>query len=168
MEESRWRRSRTHCLLEHVYARAGVAKLAYQGHCLPDQGDAAMEKQVVVIPGIAKSGLAFSHVVRAGGVLYLTSQLSCDLKTGLIEPGDAAGQTRNALANVRYLLENAGSSLSKVVKAVVYMRHASDLPEIDKAYREFFPDGEYPARVAVEAASPIADVDVEIEIIALV
>lgn len=100
-------------------------------------------------------------------MLYLTSQLSCDLKTGLILPGDAASQTKNALANVKYLLEGAGSSLTKVVKAVIYMRHANDLPEIDRAYREFFPDGEYPARVAVEAASPIPGVDVEIEITAL-
>ena len=43
-----------------------------------------MKKEVMIIPGITKPNLPFNHVVRAGRFLFLTSQLSVDLKTGLI------------------------------------------------------------------------------------
>ncbi len=59
-------------------------------------------------------------MVKVGDILYLTSQLSCDLQTGLIVPGDIAAQTRKALENIKYLLSNAGIDLlisSMLVKA---------------------------------------------------
>jgi len=99
--------------------------------------------------------------------LYLTSQLSCDLQTGEIIPGDIAVQTRNALENIKFLLERSGSSLENVLKVVIYLRNVSDFAGMNAVYREYFKGGNEPARVTVQAASPIEGIDIEIEVTAL-
>lgn len=119
------------------------------------------------IPEIKNSGLPFNHVIKAGNILYLTSQLSCDLQTGEILPGDIAVQTRNALENIKFLLERSGSSLENVLKVVIYLRNVSDFAEMNAVYREYFKGGNEPARVTVQAASPIEGIDIEIEVTAL-
>ncbi len=126
-----------------------------------------MKKEVVSIRGIKRSDLPFSHVVRAGNTLYLTSQLSCDLRTGEAIPGDVATQTRNALENVKFLLQEAGSSMENVVKVVIYLRHASHFDEMNGVYKEYFEAGFEPARVTVVAASPIDGIDIELEVTAV-
>lgn len=122
-----------------------------------------MEKIVPKIEGVAKPPSPFSHVVRAGDLIFLTSQLSGDLGTGRIIRGTVAEQTRRALDNVKFLLESSGSSMDKVVKVAVYMRDVGRFREMDDVYRGYFREGEEPARVTVQAPSPIEGVDVEIE-----
>ena len=125
-----------------------------------------MKKAIIQVPGVKTTGLPFSHVVKAGGILYLSSQLSCDLQTGLIIPGDVAAQTRRALENIKYLLSNAGSSMEHVLRVHVYMRSVSEFEEMNRVYREYFGEGEEPARVTVQAPTPIKGIDVEIEVTA--
>ncbi len=125
-----------------------------------------MKHEIIRIPGVKTAGLPFSHIVKAGNTLYLTSQLSCDLQTGLMIPGDVASQTRKALENIKYLLSNAGSSMERVVSVRVYMRSVSEFGEMNRVYREYFREGEEPARVAVQAPSPIEGIDIEIEVTA--
>jgi 2-iminobutanoate/2-iminopropanoate deaminase len=125
-----------------------------------------MKKEIIRIPGVKTAGLPFSHVVKAGDTLYLSSQLSCDLQTGLIVPGDVAMQTRKAMENIKYLLSNAGSSMEHVLRVRVYMRDVSEFGEMNRVYREYFREGEEPARITVQAPSPIEEIDIEIEVTA--
>ncbi len=53
-----------------------------------------MKKEIVAIPGIKTPDTGFNHVVRAGDFLFLTSQLSANLETGELLPGDITAQTR--------------------------------------------------------------------------
>jgi 2-iminobutanoate/2-iminopropanoate deaminase len=122
-----------------------------------------MRKEVQKIEGIRKPPSPFSHVVRAGDFLFLTSQLSCDLKTGRIIEGTIQEQTKRALENLRFLLEASGSSMDEVVMVRIYMRDASKFKEMDSIYRKYFKEGEEPARVTVQAQDPIEGVDIEIE-----
>jgi len=126
-----------------------------------------MKKEVLSISGVKKPGSPFSHVVRAGEFLFLTSQLSSDLRTGKLVSGGVRDQTRKALENIRFLLEGSGSGMDRVVKATVYMRDVSRFGEMNVAYREFFVEGEEPARVTIQAPSPIEGIDVEIDVIAI-
>lgn len=119
-----------------------------------------------MIDGVPKPDSPFNHVVKAGGFLFLTSQLSCDLKNNRII-GGTIEQTRRALDNVRFLLLASGSGISDVVKVVIYMRDLSKFREMNAVYREYFVDGEEPARVTVQAPSPIEEIDIEIEVIAI-
>jgi enamine deaminase RidA (YjgF/YER057c/UK114 family) len=69
------------------------------------------------------------QAVVAGNTVYLRGQISQDLDTReSLHIGDAAKQTDKAMANVKTLLEEAGSELSHIVKLVVYL--------VDIRYRE--------------------------------
>lgn len=127
-----------------------------------------MKKEIIEIKGIRKPESPFNHVVKAGDFLFLTSQLSCDLRTGRIIGGTTGEQTRRAMDNVKFLLNASGATMNDVVKVVVYMRDLSKFGEMNSVYREYFEDGEEPARVAVQAPSPIDEVDIEIEVTAVI
>jgi 2-iminobutanoate/2-iminopropanoate deaminase len=126
-----------------------------------------LKREVLTIPGFRKPNSPFSHVVSAGGFLFLTSQLSSDLVSGKLIGGSVEEQTRRALTNIRLLLEAAGSGMENVVKTTVYMRDVSRFEEMNSAYREYFTVGEEPARVTVQAPSPIDGIDIEIDVIAV-
>ncbi len=127
-----------------------------------------MKKEVPRIEGVRKPSSPFSHVVKAGDFLFLTSQLSCDLETGRIIKGTIGEQTRRALDNIKFLLESQGSTMGDVVKVAIYMRDAGKFREVDAVYRGYFTEGEEPVRVTIQAPSPIDGVDVEIEATAIV
>ena len=64
-----------------------------------------MKKEIISIPAVKVPVSPFNHVVKAGGLLFLTSQLSCDLKTGEIISGNIAVQTRNAWRTLNFFLK---------------------------------------------------------------
>lgn len=125
------------------------------------------EKSIVHIPGIVNRPGTFHHVVKAGGFLFLSSQLSCDLTTGAIIPGTVKDQTRRAMDNVRFLIASCGGSMGDIVKVVIYMREVTFRAEINEVYATYFPQGSEPAKVSVQAPSSVPGIDVEIDVIAL-
>jgi 2-iminobutanoate/2-iminopropanoate deaminase len=126
-----------------------------------------MKKKVMVIPGIQPPSSPFTYVVKAGDFLFLTSQLSADIKSGRILGGDIVEQTRQALENVKFLLRSCGATMDDIVKVVVYMRDVNDFNSMDQVYREYFTKGQEPARVTIQAPSPIKGIDIEIEVTAM-
>lgn len=66
--------------------------------------------------------------VRAGNTVYLRGQTAMDLEGRIVGVGDAAAQAENAMACAKVLLEEAGASLSDIVKITVYIT--------DRVYRE--------------------------------
>lgn len=126
-----------------------------------------MKKEIIHIPGIPPHTASFQHVVKADGFLFFTSQLSADLRTGTILPGTITEQTTRAMDNVKFLIESCGGTMADIVKVIIYMRKTRDRDAINAVYRQYFSCGEEPAKVSIQAASPIASVDVEIEVTAL-
>ena len=126
-----------------------------------------MKKQVILIPGIPIPDSPFNHVVKAGDFLFLTSQLSTDLKTGQIISGDIAVQTTQALENIKFLLRQSNASMDDIVKVVIFMRNIKEFDNMNEVYRKYFEKGSEPARVTVQAMSPIKGVDIEIEVTAV-
>jgi 2-iminobutanoate/2-iminopropanoate deaminase len=126
-----------------------------------------MKKQVINIPGLKAPDSPFNHVVRAGDFLCLTSQLSADVKMVKNLGGDIVAQTRQALGNVKFLLKSCGARMDDIVKVVVYMRDVGDFDKMDQGYRGYFAKGQEPARVTVQALSPIEGIHIEIEVTAL-
>jgi 2-iminobutanoate/2-iminopropanoate deaminase len=90
-----------------------------------------------------------------------------DPATGSVVTGDIKTQTRQVLNNLKEVLEAAGSSLDKVVKATVFITNMDDFPVVNKIYAEFFP-ADPPARACVEVSRLPKGVNVEIEAVALV
>ena len=115
-----------------------------------------------------KPTTGFSHVVKAGDFIFLSSQLSADLKTGEIIKGNVKKQTQKAMENIKYLLSQCDCSMDNVVKIVIYFRNIKDRREINEVYKLYFTPGQEPAKVSVQAPSPIEGIDVEIEATAVI
>ena len=80
-----------------------------------------------------------SMLVRGGDFLFVSGLTAVDPQTGERIPGTTAGETRQILANLRLMLESAGSSLERVVRVHVVLADISHLGEMERVYREFFP-----------------------------
>lgn len=122
-----------------------------------------MKKEIVRINGINNKPGTFHHVVKANGFLFLSSQLSCDLKTG-----DIKEQTKRAMDNIKFLLESSGGKMEDIVKIVIYMRDTKHRKDINEIYDQYFKPGTEPAKVSVQAPSPAPGIDIEIEATAVV
>ncbi len=108
----------------------------------------------------------YSQAIRVGNFLFASGQLGLDPKTGKLQEGVEA-QARQALANVKSVLEAAGSSPDKVVKTTLFLANMGDFAKVNAIYAEVF-QHEPPARSTVQvAALPLGGL-VEIEVIALV
>ncbi len=126
-----------------------------------------MKKEIIKIKGITNPSDPFNHVIKAGNLLFLSSQLSADLKKQKILNGNIREQTKQALENIKFLLESSGSSMENIVKVKIYMRNINDFDEMNKIYSKYFEKGQEPARVTIQAVSPIKNIDIEIEVIAV-
>ena len=99
-------------------------------------------------------------------MLFVSGQMGLDVRTNEI-PKDVSAQTRQALTNIKAILEEAGMSMDKVVKCSVFLKDMGEFTEMNSVYGEFFSEP-YPARVTVEAARLPKDVKVEIDAIAVI
>lgn len=107
---------------------------------------------------------AYVQGISLDNLVFTSGQLSLDPETGELirEIGPA---TRRALENVKAILEEAGSSLDKVIKCTVYLADINDFAAMNEVYAEYFSDHK-PARSAIEVANLPLDGVVEIEAIA--
>jgi 2-iminobutanoate/2-iminopropanoate deaminase len=99
--------------------------------------------------------------------VFTAGQLGLDPGTMELVPGGIEAETRQALTNLIYVLESAGSSIKSVVKTTVFLKDINDFGSMNKVYGEFFTEN-FPARSAVQVAALPKDGVVEIEAIALV
>jgi len=92
----------------------------------------------------------FSQAVVANGRVDVAGQVGLGADFSI--PDDIRGQTRNALINLKNILEAAGSSLEHVTHLTQYFTDIADVPASDEVFVEFFPKN-YPARTVVQVAS---------------
>ncbi|OGO27619.1 MAG: reactive intermediate/imine deaminase, partial [Chloroflexi bacterium RBG_16_52_11] len=109
----------------------------------------------------------YSVANRFGNLVFTSGQLGLDPLTNELAPGGIAAETRQALSNLSYVLEAAGSSLSQVVKTTVFLRDINDFPSMNSIYAEFFREN-YPARTTVQAAALPKGGAVEIDVIGII
>lgn len=107
----------------------------------------------------------FSAAVRVENVLYLSGQIGID-EAGNLVPGGIAAETRQAMENIRRVLERYGSSLDRVVKVTVMLADISEWSEMNKVYVTYFAE-HLPARSAMGTSGLALGARVEIECIAV-
>ena len=106
----------------------------------------------------------YSQGVRAGDMVYVSGQLGIDPATGRLKNDDTQQQARQALTNIKAILEKAGCSMADVVQMQVFLTDLGDFGTVNNVYKEFF-DEPYPARAAVQVvALPVGG---KIEILAV-
>jgi len=116
------------------------------------------------IPG--NTGLPFSEAVRAGNLLFLSGQLGTDADDKLV-PGGIQPETRQALENIRAVLERHGSSLDRVIKCTAMLADMKEWAAMNEVYVTFFPK-HLPARSAFGATGLALGARMELECIATV
>ena len=107
----------------------------------------------------------YSQAIDCGAFLVTSGQVPFDPATGVIVEGGIGAQTRQSLNNVKAILEAAGLTMDNVVKTTVFLQNMGDFAAMNAVYAEFFTEGQYPARSAVEVAALPKGALVEIETI---
>ena len=111
-------------------------------------------------------GAPYSQAIKAGGLLFVSGQVA--LQPGESEPlSDTIGeQTDQVFANLRAILEAAGSSLDRIVETTVYLTDLGDFQAMNEVYKQYVGEPP-PARATIEVSKLPAGSLVEIEAIAL-
>jgi len=123
-------------------------------------------KEIIATEKGPKAIGPYSQAVKANGFIFTAGQIPFDPATGQLIEGDIARQTARVLENLKAIVEAAGSSLDRAVKATVYLKDMNDFAAMNEVYARYFPK-EPPARSTVEAARLPRDVRVEIDLIVL-
>ncbi|MEK7787137.1 MAG: RidA family protein [Chloroflexota bacterium] len=126
-----------------------------------------MNRNVIHTDDAPKAIGPYSQAIRVGDLVYTAGQVSIVPATGDLIAGDIEAQTRQALNNLKAVLEAAGSGLDKVVKTTVFMTNLGDFTRMNGVYAEFFPS-QPPARSTVQVAALPKGAMVEIECVAVV
>lgn len=106
----------------------------------------------------------YSPAVRAGDFIFVSGQLAVDHATNQYVPADIQQETRVTLNNIRRILEDAGATLSDVVRVGVFMADGADFAKMNEVYAEFF-GNEKPARTTI-VCKFAADIKIEIDCVA--
>jgi 2-iminobutanoate/2-iminopropanoate deaminase len=108
----------------------------------------------------------YSQAVEVNGMLFVSGQIPFVPETMTCISDDVQEQTKQALENVKAVLDEAGYSLNDVVKAGVFIKDMNDFGKINEVYEEYLGEVK-PARACVEVARLPKDVKIEIEVIAV-
>ncbi len=125
-----------------------------------------MKKKIVKSDKAPAALGPYSVAVKAGHVVFTAGQLGIDPSSGNFVEGGIEEQTRQALENIKAVLEAAGTKMSKVVKTTVFLLDMNDFGAMNGVYGEYFTK-KFPARSAVQVARLPKDGLVEIEAIAM-
>ena len=106
-------------------------------------------------------------IVQTDRLLFTAGQIPLNPQTGSLVEGDIEIQTRQALENLKAVVEAAGSNFKHVIKTTVFLKDMNDFAKMNGIYETFFSENP-PARSAVEVARLPKDVLVEIECVAAV
>jgi 2-iminobutanoate/2-iminopropanoate deaminase len=111
-------------------------------------------------------GAPYSQAIRAGGLVFVSGQLALRPGSHELVGDEISEQTEQVFANLRAILEEAGSGLDRLVKTTVYLTSLVDFQGMNDVYRQHVGDVP-PARATVEVSGLPSGALVEIEAIAL-
>jgi 2-iminobutanoate/2-iminopropanoate deaminase len=108
----------------------------------------------------------YSQAIVEGGLVFASGQIPIDPASGKLVDGPIEAQTERVLDNLRAVLEAAGSSLDRVVRASVYLVDLSVFPRVNAVYARYFDGDPKPARTTLQVAALPLGAQVEIDAIA--
>lgn len=107
----------------------------------------------------------YSSANISGNLIFVSGMIPLDPETNELLRGTIEEETKRVLENMKTLLEEAGSSLEKVVKTNLYLADMSEFAKMNEIYKQFFTK-DYPARTTIQAGRLPLDVKIEIDAIA--
>jgi len=125
------------------------------------------EKTAFQTDKAAVTGGPYSQAIIHNDLIYLSGQGPIDPQTNQAVLGTVEKQTELTLENIRIILEEAGSSLSKVLQVTAYLVNMREYGRFNEVYRRYFSENP-PARSCIQAARLPFDIRVEMDAIAYI
>jgi 2-iminobutanoate/2-iminopropanoate deaminase len=122
-------------------------------------------REAVATPSAPVAIGPYSQAIRSGNLVFVSGQIALDPATGELVGGGIQAETHRVLQNLAAILQAAGSSFDRVLKATVFLADLSDFAAVNDIYRGYFPDPA-PARSTVQVAALPRGARVEIEVVA--
>lgn len=126
-----------------------------------------MKKNIIATANAPVAIGPYSQAIDCGSFIVTSGQIPIDPATGNLVEGGITAQTRQSLTNVKAVVEAAGLTMDHVAKTTVFLQNMADFAAMNAVYAEFFTEGNYPARSAVEVGALPKGALVEIETICI-
>ena len=130
-----------------------------------NKGEQIMKKNIIATTSAPAAIGPYSQAIDCGSFIVTSGQIPIDPATGNLVEGGITAQTRQSLTNVKAIVEAAGLTMDHVAKTTVFLQNMGDFAAMNAVYAEFFTEGNYPARSAVEVGALPKGALVEIETI---
>ncbi len=124
-----------------------------------------MSKKIIKTDKVALPIGPYNQAVVIDNLIYSAGQIPLD-QAGHMVTGGIKEQTEQVIANLKVVLEQAGSSLDKVVKATVFLKDLNDFAGMNEVYGKYFKAETAPARSTIQVVRIPKDSLVEIEVVA--
>ena len=112
----------------------------------------------VAVPGLATEGMPF--------YAFLSGIVASDLPGGPAAHGDVARETELVMTAIREALAGIGLGMERIVRLDAHLTEIGRMPEFDRVYRRFFPNGAFPARTCTQSGGLAGGSSVEITVMA--
>lgn len=97
-----------------------------------------MKKQIFTPKGMKVFGGPVAEAVISGGFAFISGQIALNPETGEVIHGTIQEETRQALSNLKLIIEEMGASMEDVVKCDVFLSTMEDFDAMNVIYEEFF------------------------------
>jgi 2-iminobutanoate/2-iminopropanoate deaminase len=124
-----------------------------------------MARQIVFTPKAGKPPPTYSQAVKAAGLVFVSGTAPTDPATGTFKGTTIQDQTRQCLTNIQAILEEAGSSLDKIVSATVVLADEDDFAGMNEEWLKWFPSNP-PARSGAKLPVRVPGLKISIAAIA--
>lgn len=110
----------------------------------------------------------YSQAIVTGNLLFISGCCPFKPADGSVSGTNIEDQTKQAMNNLKSIVESAGSDMDSVVKTTCFISDLNNFQLFNSVYSDFFSTGKFPARSCVEVARLPKDVLIEVEAIAVV
>jgi 2-iminobutanoate/2-iminopropanoate deaminase len=126
-----------------------------------------MQKEIFCAPTVYSPVRYAQGLKTTGGtIVWISGQVSQDRDGKVVHKGDFTAQARQALTNLKAMVEAAGGTIQDIIKVNTYLTDLRYREELARVRGEFFPDGKLPASTLV-GVTGLADPDMLVEIEAI-
>ncbi len=124
-----------------------------------------MPRDIVFTPKAAKPPATYSQAVKAAGLVFVSGTGPMDAETGAIKGATIQEQTRQCLTNIAAILEEAGSSMDKIVSATIILANEDEFAGMNEEWLKWFA-AKPPARQGAKLPVRVEGLKVSIAVIA--
>ena len=113
-------------------------------------------REEFMVPGMSEPVSHFTHVVRAGRIVFVSGCVATDAQGRVVGGNDVVAQTRQVHENIKRCLTAAGATFADICKVTVFLRNIGDREKVNTVRQEYF-GAHRPASTLVEISRLVRD-----------